>query len=430
MQFLSDIKAFSMRLTDLRDRNVAIIGAGREAASVIRALAKHAPSANVRVLDEKAQPDATIEGIVVERFSGDKLEEADFIIKSPGVSPYRPELQGRTNITSATNLWFAEQHAPVIAITGTKGKSTTSSLVTHLLNGIGIDARIAGNIGQNPIDLIDEAEPDFWVLELSSYQTYDLQGSPDIAVMTSFSPEHLDWHGDVATYFRDKSRLLELGKKRVINPVGREMQQLLQRFPDAATPDATWQPPPSQLHGEHNTQLIRLAWATLETAGIDTGAKPGELATALQTFEPLPHRLQPVAEVNGVLYVNDSLSTTPLATQAAIEAFRGRVRTVLVGGYDRGLPFGEFGQFIRAQTNVQLVTMPDCGDRIAAEVNKPDIVTRANSLEEAVNIATANTPPGGVVLLSPAATSFDHFRDYADRGQQFVELVQKIVPRT
>jgi UDP-N-acetylmuramoylalanine-D-glutamate ligase len=419
-----------MRLTDLRDRNIAVIGAGREAASVIRALAKHAPSANVRVLDENAQPDATIEGIAVERFSGDKLEQADFIIKSPGVSPYRPELQGRTNITSATNLWFAEPHAPIIAITGTKGKSTTSSLVTHLLKGIGIDARIAGNIGQNPIDLIEEPEPQWWVLELSSYQTSDLQGTPDVAAMTSFSPEHLDWHGDVDTYFRDKSRLLGLGKKRVINPVGPEMQQLLQRFPDATQPDATWDPPESQLRGKHNEQLIRLAWAILEAAGVDTQAKAIELAAALKAFEPLPHRLQPVGEVNGVLYVNDSLSTVPNATQAAIQAFDDRPRTVLVGGYDRGISYDDFGVFVRAQDDLKLITLPDCGDRIAAAVHKPEIITHADNLEEAVKLAAATTPPGGVVLLSPGAASFGHFKDYADRGRQFIELVEKMSSRT
>lgn len=415
-----------MRLSDLSGKNVAILGAGREGASVVKALSRKAVLANVRVLDDNATDGATLEGIAIEKLTEDKLDGADVIVKSPGISRYRKDLIGRDNVTSATNLWFAEPHAPIIAITGTKGKSTTSSLVAHLLNGIGVEARLAGNIGQNPIDLIDEPEPQWWVLELSSYQTADLQGRPDIAVMTSYSQDHLPWHGDEATYFRDKTRLLGLGVKQVINPISDVMRDLLPRFPDAIQPDAAFTPPPSNLLGKHNTQLVRLAWTILQTAGIDTAANAGALAAALLTFEPLPHRLQPVGEVNGVLYVNDSLAVTPLATEAAIEAFEGRPRTVLVGGHDRGISFDEFGEFMRAQTGVKLITLPDCGDRIAAAVSKPSIVTHANSLEQAVEIAAATTPDGGVVLLSPGAASFGHFKDYAERGNRFVELVGKI----
>jgi UDP-N-acetylmuramoylalanine--D-glutamate ligase len=415
-----------MQLSDLHGKKVAVIGAGREGGSVIRAIRSRNIDADIHVLNDNAAGDQQFEGCPLLPLNIDELDWADVIIKSPGVSPYRDELKDRTNITSATNLWFAEPHAPIIAITGTKGKSTTSSIVAHLLNGIGLDARLAGNIGRNPIDILDEPEPDWWVLELSSYQTSDLQGTPAVAAMTSFSPEHLDWHGDVETYFRDKSRLLELGQKRVINPVGDEMKALLQRFPDASQPDASWTPPPSQLRGKHNEQLIRLAYAILRTAGIDVDANAGELAAALRTFEPLPHRLQPAGEVNGVLYVNDSLSTTPLATQAAIDAFEGRPRTVLVGGYDRGISYAEFGEFMRAQTDVALITLPDCGDRIAAAVDRPEIITHSDGLEQAVNIAAETTPAGGVVLLSPGAASFGHFKDYAERGERFIEFVQKL----
>lgn len=415
-----------MRLADLEGKNVIILGAGREGGAAVRALRKYSINASVRVLDDKAKPGQTLEGIGVELFAIAALDDADVIIKSPGISKYRPELASRTNITSATSLWFAEPHAPVLAFTGTKGKSTSSSITAHLLNAIGQKAKLAGNIGQSPLDLLGEEEPQWWVLELSSFQSSDLVGHPHVAAMTSFSPEHLDWHGTVENYLSDKTNLLELADKRVINPIDEETRKLLKRFPDATIPDQERVLPPSNLVGKHNEQLIRLSLAVLEAAGIDIDAHSGEIAEGLRTFQPLPHRLQPVGEVNGVLYVNDSLSTIPPATIAAIEAFRERSITVLVGGHDRGISYDAFGAFVRDQTNVRIITLPDSGDRIAQAIAKPDVVTHAKDLRDAVNIAARITPNGGVVLLSPGAASFGHFVDYADRGQQFSDLVGEL----
>ena len=182
------------------------------------------------MLDENHAGDQSVEGIQVERFDPAVLDEADVIVRSPGVSKYKPELQGRI-VATATNLWFAEPHAPVIAYTGTKGKSTSSSLTAHVLNALGIKAALAGNIGQSPLDLLDEPEPDFWVLELSSFQTSDLQGTPNVAAITSFSPEHLDWHKSVDNYREDKVRLLELAQNRVINDIDDETRGCCNVFP-------------------------------------------------------------------------------------------------------------------------------------------------------------------------------------------------------
>ena len=157
--------------------------------------------------------------------------------------------------------------------------------------------------------------------------------------------------------------------------------------------------------GRHNARLIRLVIAVLQTAGIDIDVSDAKFVGALQSFEPLPHRLQPVREVNNVLFVNDSLATTPIATIAAVEAFEGRPLTVLVGGYDRGVSFDAFGQFIRNRNSVKLIALPDSGERIAKAVGKPELVTAAGDLREAVQIAARTTPAGGVVLLSPGAAS-------------------------
>lgn len=415
-----------MRLIDLAGKRVAVLGAGREGGAVIRALSKKAPSANVRIFDENTQPGQQLEGLPVEPFSVAALDESEVIVKSPGISKYRPELIDRTNITSATSLWFAEDHAPVLAFTGTKGKSTSSSMTAHLLNTLGISARHAGNIGQSPLDLLDEPEPEFWVLELSSFQTADLTGTPEVAAITSFSPEHLDWHGDAEHYLRDKTRLLDLARRRVINPIDVETCNLLERFPNATTPDESIELPPSKLLGKHNERLIRLALAVMKAAGVDIEANWHGVTEGIATFKPLPHRLEPAGEVNGVLYVNDSLATTPIATRAAIEAFSSQPVTVLVGGYDRGASYDELGEFIRSQQNVLVITLPDCGERIAKAIHKSEVVLHSEGLADAVRIAAERTPEGGVVLMSPGAASFGYFKDYAERGRKFVELVQDL----
>lgn len=412
-----------MRLRDLDAKRVVIWGAGREARSVLEACRRAGVRAELTIVDDHAASVGTIDGIAVRAPDTRTIAKADVVVRSPGVSKYRLSLRDAKVVTTATNLWFAEPHAPVIAVTGTKGKSTTSSLIAHLLQGLGADARLAGNIGRSPLDHLDEPEPDFWVLELSSYQTSDLDAAPAVAALTSLSPEHLDWHLGEENYVSDKLRLFAHAGTVVVNDADPGVVGVLDRLrePHGSRGEREW---PSLLVGAHNAQLVRLAVTVLRLLGIDVEARHEEIERALATFEPLPHRLEPVADRDGVIYVDDSLSTTPVAAIAAMESFSDRPVTLLVGGYDRGLDYGSLADYVRTHANVTVIAMPDSGHRIAETIDVRERVHEVDGLADGVALASTVTPTGGVVLLSPAAPSFGRFKDYAERGQAFADLAR------
>lgn len=419
-----------MKIAELTNKEVVIWGSGREAASVINAIRRlDVVPTSVRVLDEQRPSEPTLEGVAILPFSTAALDNADVIVRSPGVSKYRPELAGRA-VTTATNLWFAEPHKRIIAITGTKGKSTTSSLTKHILCELGADARLAGNIGYSPLDQIGESEPDYWVVEMSSFQTSDMEGWVDVAALTSFSPEHLDWHGSEANYLHDKLRLFQHAEKTVINGENARAREIAAQIPNAIfAQQGRFLDAKPRLFGPHNRELIALATTILEVVGIDIEGKSETIRTAIESFQPLAHRLEPIAEFGGRVWINDSLSTTVTSTIAAIRAFAAQPTTLLVGGYDRGISYAPLTPVLREHTNVVVVTMPDCGDRIAESVPKTTQLMRSEGLEDAVRIANEITPKGGVVLLSPGAASFGQFRDYVERGKRFCEYVNALQER-
>jgi UDP-N-acetylmuramoylalanine--D-glutamate ligase len=201
------------------------------------------------------------------------------------------------------------------------------------------------------------------------------------------------------------------------------VRSVLNRLHDVVEVDDSLDVPLSQLYGEHNAQLVRVALATVEAAGIQTGRYQAEIAASVASFTPLPHRLEPVGEIDGVLYVNDSLSTNPIAASAAVRAFEGRPISLLLGGYERGLDFDEFGEFLATVPGLRVFTMPECGRRIAAAIAGDVSVTHTEGLREAVQLAHEVTPKGGVVLLAPAAASFSEFKNYAERGDMFRSIV-------
>ncbi len=376
------------------------------------------------------------------------------VLKSPGISRYRPEAldaAGRgTQFIGGTALWFAE-HATndgiaqdVLCVTGTKGKSTTSALLAHLLRGAGMRTALAGNIGVPLLELLDDSA-DAWVVELSSYQTRDVAVSgvrPQIAIVTNVFPEHLDWHGSEVRYVEDKLALLTEAKPciAVLNAADPRLAALslpdsdvhwygnadgwhlrgdaLHRG-DALVMDTTTLPLP----GRHNRGNLCAVLTALEAFGLDAVA----LAPHASSFQPLPHRLQPLGERDGTLYVNDSISTTPHATRAALELYRDRPVAVLVGGHDRGLPWQDFADAVREHAPAAIITMGQNGPRIF-DLLAPLAADRHFVLEAATDLADAMAkgrkalPNGGVVLLSPGAPSFGAYRDYTARGRHFARL--------
>lgn len=402
----------------------------------------------------------------------DLLRRFDWIVKSPGISPYRgvaaEALQAGVRFTSGTALWFGEHQArdpqvPTLCITASKGKSTTTALVAHLLRASGRRVALAGNIGLPLLELLLPeatlagaldvgalATPavDAYVIELSSYQTGDAI-APDVAMLLNLYPEHLDWHGSETRYYDDKCALIEgVGAKRVV--LNAENPTLVQRF--GARGDAIWFGTPQGWHfeaasggilrgservfeaaelplpGAHNARNLCAALAAIEALGID--ARP--LAQAARSFRPLPHRLQPLGERAGRLYVNDSISTTPHASLAALAHYRGRRVAILVGGHDRGLDWSDFVAAMRSEAPAVIVCMGANGPRIAQalrasgasgfELLEAQDLPAAVAAAEAALDACASDEDRGVVLLSPGAPSFGEFRDYAERGRRFAAL--------
>jgi UDP-N-acetylmuramoylalanine--D-glutamate ligase len=376
------------------------------------------------------------------------------VVKSPGISPYRLEAlaaaaQG-TSFIGGTTLWFTE-HATtdgvardVLCVTGTKGKSTTSALLAHLLRCAGTRTALAGNIGVPLLELLD-AHADAWVVELSSYQTRDVAASgvrPSIAIVTNVFPEHLDWHGSEARYVEDKLALLTEAKPRiaVLNAADPRLAAL--SLPDS---DVHWYGNAEGWHlcgdelyrgntfimdtkslplpGRHNRSNLCAVLTALEAFGLDAIA----LAPHAADFQPLPHRLQLLGECDGISYVNDSISTTPHATLAALELYRDRAVAVLVGGHDRGLPWEAFADAMRAHAPAAVITMGQNGPRIldllsAVAEERSFVLEAATDLPDAMAKARAALPDGGVLLLSPGAPSFGAYKDYTARGRHFTEL--------
>jgi UDP-N-acetylmuramoylalanine--D-glutamate ligase len=384
---------------------------------------------------------------------GERLAAFEIVVKSPGISPNKPDAlfaaARGTRFIGGTALWFGEHAgdgtmARTLCVTGTKGKSTTSSLLAHLLRAAGLRTALAGNIGLPLLELLD-ARADAWAVELSSYQTRDVAASgarPAIAIVTNLFPEHLDWHGSEARYIEDKLALVTEAKPHVAVLNAADPRLAALQLPDSDIRwygDARgWHLRGDALHrgdafvmdtatlplpGRHNRSNLCAVLTALEAFGLDALA----LAPHAATFQPLPNRLQPVGERDGFLYVNDSISTTPHATLAALELYRSRPVAVLIGGHDRGLPWDDFAAAMRTQAPRAIVTMGQNGPRIHALLEPVAATTgfalrAANDLADAMDQARAALPDGGVVLLSPGAPSFGAYKDYVARGRHFAQL--------
>jgi UDP-N-acetylmuramoylalanine--D-glutamate ligase len=435
-----------MRFDELRDRRVAIWGFGREGQAVIKALRARLPEQALTLFCSAAEVeaarafDAALD-IVAGEPDAATLGRFDVVVKSPGISAYKAALlaaqaQG-TRFTSGTALWFGEHpDARVIAVTGTKGKSTTSALLAHLARALGVRTALAGNIGLPLLELLGR-HADLWVIELSSFQTGEA-GPLELGVVTSLYEEHLDWHGSRERYVADKLKLAGVSRTLLVNGLQPGLLERTTAHPHRLVfgtqegwhvrdgmvcrgGQAVFDSAALAAPGLHNALNACAALAALEAIGMDALAA----APALATFRPLPHRLQPLGEHEGWYWVNDSISTTPLATLAALESLHGRAVTVLVGGHDRGLDWTPFVEAMRTAPAHAIVCMGANGGRIEAALRTAAVacpVLLVSDLASAVEAAKARTPEHGVILLSPGAPSFDQFKDYAERGRRFSVL--------
>jgi len=383
------------------------------------------------------------------------FQNADLIVANPAVPRSSRFLQVAESagvpITSEICLFVERCPAPVIGITGSSGKTTTTSLLGHMLKRKDGRALIGGNIGGSLLDALDILHCDATipvVLELSSFQLDrlgELPWSPHIAVLTNFAPNHLDVHGSLKAYRKAKQQITahqSRGDWAVVNGQDAEVSRWPgngQRVVFAIEGDgqvfvrdgkiqhalrgaarAICSANELSLRGQHN-----LANALAATgAALLCGVAETDIAKTLHTFEGVPHRLEQVAEIDGVLYVNDSIATTPDRTQTALEAFDKPI-VLIAGGYDKGIAFDELGPAIAEQV-AHLIVMGETGDAIADATKGMTAVHRVENLAAAMACATRLAQPGDVVLLSPASASYDQFRNFEERGERFRTWVGKL----
>jgi UDP-N-acetylmuramoyl-L-alanine---L-glutamate ligase len=424
----------------LADASVGVWGLGVEGQASIRRLAAMGV---VPTLVDDAPAAPAVDGLPVLATAAEGLTAllgCDVVVKSPGISRYRPEVAtleaAEVPVCGGLGLFVAEADpARLTCITGTKGKSTTTAIAVHLLTGLGYDARAGGNIGRPPWDPAEDGDPDYWIVETSSFQVPDLAVAPHVVAVTSLSPDHLDWHGTVERYYADKLSLCTKPGVEVAVADGSDERLRAQAGAlgphvrwveaDEVTRDAGWSSALG-LAGPHNERNASIARAVLVALGIPGALDESALARAAAGFDGLPSRFRSLGRIGEVEFVDDGLSTNVLPAQAALAAFADRPVALLVGGHDRGVDYEPLAATLAGRTAPTLVvTMPDNGPRIGSAVRAVSDgrveVVDADGLEAAVDTAFAWAKSGGVVLLSPAAPSFGRFGDYRERSAAFAE---------
>jgi UDP-N-acetylmuramoylalanine--D-glutamate ligase len=339
------------------------------------------------------------------------LDGAKLLVKSPGVpreAPLVAEAERRgLPIWSEVELGYRLLGARVLGVTGTNGKTTTSELL-----GVMLDAPVAGNVGRALTDLDGQVEPGAWIVcEISSFQLEDVHElACEIAVLLNLEPDHLDRHGSFEAYRDAKLRIFErAGTKIVPRGLGLDGIEFSADDPLPAEP---------LIRGRHNRENAAAATAAARTAGIDDE----RIAEALRTFPGVPHRLELVRELNGVRYVNDSKATNVAAALRALAAYEDEPVHLILGGSRKGEDFAPLAAAIGP--NVKSVHLiGETADELAAAIPAAE---RNSDLVRA--LAAIHPEPGDVVLLSPACASYDQFRDFEDRGEEFRRLVQNLSP--
>jgi len=430
------------------DEPVLLYGAGREARSTRAFITARSPHTKVYVTVDSGEADIADATFIAPADLTQAIEARLFatIVKSPGVSRYRPVFamarEAGIAVTSNLNLWGEAYRdgRKVIAISGTKGKSTTATLVHLMLVESGLDAGLAGNVGLAPLEIADKHP--IVVFELSSYQTADMAFTPDIAALTNLSPEHTDWHRSVERYYQDKLNLIDrdapfpvaLGVGALGNPLVMEALRDPKRLIPPLAPfihdRIAGAAARSRLKGEHNLNNAVLAAAIAMKAGADLEG----VVRGIAKFTPLPHRLEE-HQVGDVTIVNDSISTTPEATKAALAAYEGSRIALIAGGHERHQDYSELSQLLAPRGVTVLVCLPVTGDRLATltYAAAPEIeVIEAGTLEDAIKALAGRRSKFETVILSPGAPSYGQletagtvFKNFEERGVAFVRLAGK-----
>lgn len=421
--------------------SIAVLGFGRAGRAAADFLLSR--GARIAVYAQQALPEAELFSYRARdvRFSFGSFPDCfkeQILVRSPGIRPDIPvitrSLAKGATLTSETELFFERCPARIIGVTGSDGKTTTANLIAALLRGAGYTVHLGGNNGTPLLPTVDEMKKtDFAVVELSSFQLMTLDRSPEIAVITNITPNHLNWHTDMSEYIAAKCRIYKYGaKKLVINAaltdiganssVPTELFAATERklvLTDAA---GTWHisvPDTFLLPGRHNRENLAAAYAAVREF------VPAEvMQTVLADFRGVPHRLQYVDTVAGVKYYNSSIDTSPTRTVAALSALGGHP-LVIAGGRGKGVSFTPVGDALAAHARAVFLYGEAAGE-IEKAIDGRVPTHRFTDFALAFNAAAQMAKSGDTVLLSPACTAFDQFRDFEERGEFFCTLVENL----
>lgn len=408
---------------EYKNKKVAILGYGIEGQDAEKYLKSQ--GAEITVLDKKFD----------ENYLND-LSKFDIIVRSPGVYRFLPEIveaeKNGVEITSPIKIFFEECQGKIIGVTGTKGKGTTSTLIYEILKADNRDAFLSGNIGKPYLELLPKITNNSWVvMEISSFQLIDLDRSPHISVVLNITLDHMDWHKDREEYVNAKKNIVSHQKSDDFAVINSEYEtpKSFEGMGKGKLIEFSKQSLGSKfkkdllLRGEHNLENIAAAVTVAKVIGIDENI----ISNVVKNFKGLEHRLELVDTVNDITFYNDSFATGPQPTIAAINSFT-ESETVILGGSDKGLDYKELREEIEKNENVKnLILIGDIGEKIGQGIQNKNIISLGKTsmiriIEESFKV----TPKGGVVILSPAAASFDMFKNYKDRGLQFKNAVEKI----
>lgn len=394
-------------------RNVLVLGYGKEGRMTVKYIRKNFPKLKIKISDKKNSSNY-LQG----------QENFDLAIKTPGI----PKQLVKIPYTTATNLFFPQIKNMIIGVTGSKGKSTTSSLIYSILKEAGNKVRLLGNIG-NPMlkILMEPIDPDeIFVIELSSYQLDDIEYSPHIAVMLNFFPEHMNYHGNVEKYYEAKKNILrsqKIGDYFVYNErndILKSCVGITKATGVTFNGDMDISKIKNPLRGSHNEENVKAAITVSRLLKIPENI----IIKAIEKFKPLPHRLEYIGEHKGIKFYDDAISTTPESTMMALEALP-RVKTIFLGGEDRGYEFHELENKIREKHVENIVLFPDTGKRILKS-KKGFNILNTSSMKEAVEFAYKHTPVGTKCLLSMASPSYSLWNNFEEKGKQFQYFVKKL----
>jgi UDP-N-acetylmuramoylalanine--D-glutamate ligase len=406
-----------MRLRELKGKKILLLGYGIENQSVFRFLKNYDPEISLGIADQKDGPDYL-----------EKQTEYDLVVRTPGI----PKRFVTRPSTTALNLFFGNVRGAVVGITGTKGKSTTASLIHEILSDVNLPSRLVGNIGNPMLDALrDRNNPeDIFVCELSSYQLDDFLYAPKAAILLNIFPDHLDYHGGFDNYWEAKKRIAKFQTENdwlIYNPDDPRIASWAAAevkarcipfvrdlpFPDSAIP----------LLGKHNRDNVRAAVAAARIFS----ASDGVICEAVKNFRPLPHRLEKIGVFNGISFYDDAISTTPESAIAAIEAIPEPIATLLLGGTDRGYDFRNLARLVLARGIPNVVLFPESGTRILAALKEKGVsrgkeplkILETRRMEEAVRFSFENSGAGSSCVLSTASPSYTLWKNFEEKGNEF-----------